>query len=190
MKIRGKYLWNIVIAIFLLVVTLMAGCKGADSMTAATTTGTTDLAFEKITISGSSGGPYDKGDALIRIITDNKSAKEAIGMVDSYDEDRLLRVDYRRYFIIAAFNGWRSNIYGSFQIQYIEQIGNTVIITATFNDLIQGTIPATFIPAYSSQYQTVQLDRSILPKTGTLTFKLLDEAGNERATTVLDIVNK
>ena len=189
MKTHHNYLGNILITIFLLATLLMAGCKGAETTT---TTGTTksELAYTLITGGDKGGSPYLSEDAQIRIITDNKLATEITDMMTSDSTDPLLKVDYTHYFVIAAFNGWRGNLYNSFQIQYVEQIGNTILITATFNDLSIGITPATFIPAYSSQYQAVQLDRSIFPKTGTLTFKLLDENGTERASTIATFVNK
>jgi hypothetical protein len=136
------------------------------------------------------GGPYEDSAAQIRVIITSPTVSEVTGMVYSDDANALLKVDYQRYFVIAAFNGWRSNIYGEFKINRIWQSGNTILIKATFNDLIIGTTPATYLPATSSQYQAVKLDRGVLTQSGELTFRLLDESGTERATTNSIITTK
>jgi hypothetical protein len=183
MKIRGKYLWNIVIGIFLLVVTLMAGCKSQ------TTTTSTTHPDETLTFTprfGTEFGPYQDEASQILVTIDTSSVSKLLSMVYSYDADTLLKVDYTHYFVTIAFNGYRGGIFNTFKILNIERKTDGIYVTASFDDGGSGYS----ITAHSSQYQAVQLDRNILPKAGTITFNLLDESGHARARTVLDIVNK
>jgi hypothetical protein len=193
MKIQCKIVGNIVIVTSLvIIVAILAGCKTADSTTTVSTT-PSDKTLTFTTIFGGSafvGGPYQDESSQLRVIMDIASVSSLSSMLYSYDMDALLKVDYTHYFVVIAFNGYRGGIYNSFTITSILQSGNRILISAIFNDRIVETTPITIVPVNSSPYQAVQIDRNILPKTGNLTFKLLDENGSVRASSILTFENK
>jgi hypothetical protein len=138
----------------------------------------TDVAFQTVAGPSHLAGSYADRAAQIRLLADSQSVYDVFGWLSSYDADRLFSVDYQRYFVVVAFNGWRGGIgIGTyFGIERIWQDDATVYVQAHFDD---GS--ATSLAMNSSQYQGVKIDRSVLAQSGVITFKLLDETGKERA---------
>jgi len=121
------------------------------------------------------------------VISSNQTLPaEALGWVHPEYKNRILDVDYSTNFVVMAFNGYRGGIFSDFMIQEIRQDFKTVFLVAHFNDVIP---TGTSLPVFSSQYQVVKIGRSQITQTGAITFKLLDETGNERATTTIEINN-
>lgn len=145
----------------------------------------TDLAFGTVTYSGNLGGTYEGKSAQIRVISDiQEPLPEALNWVKPSHRDVILEVDYSKYFVIVVFNGYRSGIHRDLNVQKIWQDENEVFVLAHFNDFIPG---ATSLPAFNSQYQVVKIDRTLIMHPEIITFRLLDEAGGERATTTCEI---
>jgi len=190
-----KRLRAVLLSLLMSIILLLTGCgpKSLNTSVSSTPSKTntspsiifpsgTDLAFNTIIGAHKVGGPYQDRAAQIRVLTDSQSASEVSGMVYSYDADILLKADYQHYIVVVVFNGWRVNISKYLEIQKIWRSGNNVFVLAHFDDG-----GATALQASSSQYQTVTLDRVQLIQTGEITFKLLDESGKERATTMANI---
>jgi len=143
----------------------------------------TDLAFLTIVGSGQVGGPYLDSAAQIRVLTDSQSASAITGMVYSGDGDTRFAINYQQYVAMVVFNGFRDGISSNLKVLKIRQSGNTVYILTHFND--GGGSYA--LPATSSQYQAVEIERNSFIQTGEITFQLLDESGKERAVTTATI---
>ncbi len=96
----------------------------------------------------------------------------------------ILAIDYSQYFVVIALIGYRGSICSFFKTLRIWQDSGTVYILAHFDD---GATPgATSLPATSSQYQVIKISRTQITQPGTTTFRLLDETGQESATTTAD----
>jgi hypothetical protein len=147
----------------------------------------TDLVFETISKNNGTSGPYESKNAQISIINViQPSLPESLQWVYPQSQNGILAVDYSQYFIIMAFNGWRGGIGAYFNIIRIWQSDGIVFVLAHFDDPKPG---GTSLPAVSSQYQVVKVSRTQIAQTGDITFKLFDETGQERATTV-ETINK
>jgi hypothetical protein len=172
---------KIVIALFLTAVLFTTGCNSIfKNLTK------TDLAFKIVADTGGNGGGDIDNSPQIRLLADTKSASAISEMVLDSDMEILNKVDYNRYFTIVVFITFNDYFY-PIQIQRIWQDGNVIFIQAPVHDLG----PQEYYLCWSStEYQAVQLDRSILPKSGTIIFKLIDEHGAERAATIVTVVNK
>jgi len=137
----------------------------------------TDLPFLTIIGPGQVGGPYLDSAAQIRVLTDSQSASAITGMVYSGDGDTLFAINYQQYVAMVVFNGFRDGINSNLKVLKIRQSGNTVYILTHFDDG-GGSYG---LPATSSQYQAVEIERNSFIQTGEITFQLLDESGKERA---------
>jgi hypothetical protein len=143
----------------------------------------TDLAFITIIGSGRVGGPYLDSTAQIKVLTDSQSASVITGMVYSDAGDTLIAINYQQYVAIVVFNGFREGISSNLKVLKIRQSANNVYIVAHFDDG-GGSYS---LPATSSQYQAVEIERNSFIRTGEITFQLLDETGKERAFTTAAI---
>jgi hypothetical protein len=108
---------------------------------------------------------------------------EVFSWVQPEYRQRILDVDYSKYIVVMAFNGFRGGIFSDFKIQKILRDSGTINILAHFNDFIPD---ATSLSSSSSQYQVVKIDRTQITHTGAITFRLFDESGQERATATCD----
>jgi hypothetical protein len=145
----------------------------------------TPISFEKVANDISLS--YSGESALIYIFSSNQSyPKESIKWVMDNDLNKILEVDYSEYFVLAAFNGFRTNIYPpGFNIKRVEKHNNnTVLVIAHFNEYEKGQV---ILPSYSSYYEVVKIRRDQITQSGTITFKLLDEKGKERARTTAEL---
>jgi hypothetical protein len=142
----------------------------------------TDLAFETIVQPGRVGGPYTGDVAQIQAI-DNAQIEpaEVLEWVYPDDKAKILAVDYTKYFVLMIFNGYRGGISSYLKIWRVWQGVDSVFVLVHFNDIQPS---ATSLPAYNSQYQVVQISRTQITQFGAIAFKLLDEAGRERATSI------
>lgn len=135
------------------------------------------LMFEIIAGGDNMGGSYE-GQSAVRIIT-QKPLPDEIEGIKPHDQPGLSDIDYTKYFVIIAFNGWRGGITSIFSIQKIIQNNGSIFIIAHFNDSVANTAA---LQAFNSQYHVVKISRDQVTQTGTITFKLLDETGQVRAT--------
>ncbi len=185
----------LVIVLLAVISTLISGCHKITTTFSTITTTTTinstvtvtfpsgdQLPYETIVPSGAVGGGYPDRAGLIRVFTDSQSPTEVSDWIYPYHETTIFQVDYERYLVILVFNGWRGGIGTStyFRIEKILINNNTVYVLAHFDD---GS--TTSLPAASSQYQAVMVERKLLAQSGEITFVLLDQTGKERASTVL-----
>jgi hypothetical protein len=92
--------------------------------------------------------------------------------------------DFSQYFILMVFNGYRANYGEPMKIKGIRQDKGTVNIWIHLDDN-----PATVIPVYSSQYNVLQISREEMTQFGEITFKLIDQNGQERATATYEVSN-
>jgi hypothetical protein len=147
----------------------------------------TDLAFETIVKSGNLGGSYEGTAAQIVVINDIKAPPRGLEWVNPEYQDKINAVDYSQFFVLMAFNGFRGGISSDFSIQRIWQNAGTVYVLAHFNDIVpQGTS----LSATNSQYQVVKISKAQITHLGTITFKLLDETGKERATATSEFLTE
>jgi hypothetical protein len=119
---------------------------------------------------------------VIVITSPSESFFTGIGRISTEHKNQILEVNYSDYWVVLAFNGWRRSIGGSFAIKGIWQEGNTISILAHFDDYLEGQ---TRLQAISSQYEAVKIHKAYLMQTGEITFKLLDESGEERAVAIV-----
>ena len=137
------------------------------------------LAFETIVESGQVGGPYEGKSAQIRVIYDIQTPRpECFDWVYPRDQTTILEVNYTKYFVVIVFNGYRGGIFSDLCIQRIWQNTDVVFVLAHFNDIVPEVYSE---PATNSQYQIVKIDRTLITHQGPISFRLLDEAGEERA---------
>lgn len=147
----------------------------------------TPINFKKVA-SASQGNDinysYHSESGMIKIISSNLSfPREALLWVTHEDHKKILEVDYSEYFVLAAFNGFRTNIYTKFNIERISINNNTILVTAHFNEYDKSQA---MLAAYSSSYEVVKINWNQIPQKVPITFKLLDEKGKERARTTYD----
>jgi hypothetical protein len=144
-----------------------------------------DLEFDILIETRQIGGMYKGEGAQVQVLTSVESLyPESLDWIEDHDRPALQNANYQGNFVILVFNGYRGNIYSYLRIQRVWQDGNTVYVLAHFNDFAP---KATFLPAYSSQYEAVKIRKSQLGSLGTYTFKLWDESGKERASTTAEI---
>lgn len=149
--------------------------------------GSEDITFE--TIGGrfnEAGGSYDADYGWLQTSTNNQTqSSPAIDWVTTSDQETILTVDYSKYFVIMAFNGFRGALYSDFKIQRIWQdySTNTIFVIARFNDPNEELASA----FENSQYEAVKIARRQVVQPGVITFKLLDETGKERARTTYQL---
>lgn len=187
---------NILLTIFMVVTLLLTGCEekrintSPSSLTSETEISTsvifpsgTDLDFNLVGEFGDIGGAYnEKSGQIIVIANKTDSFLPNTDWVKPEHKNTILEIDYSQYFVILAFNGWRGGIGNpSFNIKRIWQKDNNIYVLAHFDDFIPG---ATSVPLYNSQYQAAKINRIDIIQTGEITFKLLDESGKERASTI------
>jgi len=191
---------SVTISLLIMTMTVLAGCQtpGKTSNTSTTTTKTTsltnttsaekELAFDLIGIFKNGGGTYTGANADIKAVTDwSPPLPEEISWLTEYDRDLLLSVDYSLYFVVLVFNGFRHAIFSDMRLFKISQKADTVFVISHFNDPPLPGVIVTSLPADSSQYQAVKINRNQLAQTGNLNFRLLDDTGNERAFTSANI---
>jgi hypothetical protein len=143
-----------------------------------------EIKFENMIYSGNLGGSYKGENArLLVVFSIQTSYPDEFNWLKKEHVPIISAVDYSRYFSVLVFNGYRSGIYGDFEILHIWQDNGVISILAHFNDYIPG---ATSMQAYNSQYQAVKISRTSITQSGPITFKLLDESGKERSTTIAD----
>ncbi|MFH0941917.1 MAG: hypothetical protein V1823_02700, partial [Chloroflexota bacterium] len=124
------------------------------------------------------GGRYLGESAQIYVISSNNTLPEALDKwVNLKNIGKILEVDYSKYFVVIAANGYRGGIWSNFTIQRIIQRNDTISVVAHFNDRTEGYS----LSAENSQYQVVKISRTQITQSGVITFRLLDEKGNERA---------
>jgi hypothetical protein len=190
---KRSLLYTLVNALLIFVMLLIASaCDNSTSISPSETTSPsvtlppgTELPFDSVLYSGNLGGPYEGKSAQIRVIQDIQTlTPEWFDWVDPQEQNAILSIDYSKYFVVIAFNGYRTSIYSDLSIQRIWQSENEVFVLAHFNDFISG---ATSLPAFNSQYQVVKIDKTLITHLGEITFRLLDELGEERARAVYDI---
>ena len=104
--------------------------------------------------------------------------------VRSRHQTTILEVDYSKYFVVIVFNGYRTGIHSVLNIQRIWQNENEVFVLTHFNDIVP---EGTSLSLSNSQYQVVKIDRTLITHSGAITFRLLDELGEERAKAIYDI---
>jgi hypothetical protein len=92
--------------------------------------------------------------------------------------------DFSEYFIIMVFNGFRGGWGDPMKIEGIRQDRDTVNIWVTFDDNL-----ATSIPILSSQYSVLQISREEMTQSGEITFTLIDQNGQERASAIYEVSN-
>ena len=144
-----------------------------------------DLTFEPVVETGNLGGSYSGESAQIQVVSSvQTSLPEGIEWVNPEFKTVILALDYAKYFVVMVFNGSRGGIYSDLKILKIWQNTGTVFVLAHFNDFVP---KATSLPASNSQYQVVKISRTQITRPGAITFKLLDESGQERATTIQNI---
>jgi len=150
----------------------------------------TPLTFESIAgtpFGHDLGGSYPGENAYVYVILNplDRPLPGELNWVLTFERETILKVDYSKYLVVLAFNGFQYNIYSDFLIQKIVKQGNIVSIFAHFNDIPQAS--STVSPAENSQYQAVKISRDQIKQTGLITFKLLDEKGKERARTTYEL---
>jgi hypothetical protein len=148
-----------------------------------------ELKFEKVGFVGNVGGSYQGSEARIYIInTLPKSSSEELKWLLANYQEKIMEVDYSKYFVILAFNGFRYGIFSLIDIINIRQNADTVFVIAHFNDIQP---EATSLQSTNSQYYAVKITREQIVGTGSITLRLLDEKGQERAITIAhDLINK
>lgn len=92
--------------------------------------------------------------------------------------------DFSQYFIIMVFNGSRGGYGDPMKIGGIRQDKDTVNIYVTFDDNL-----STVNPILSSQYRVLQISREEMTEFGEITFTLIDQNGQERATAIYEVSN-
>lgn len=92
--------------------------------------------------------------------------------------------DFSQYFIIMVFNGSRGGYGDPMKIGGIRQDKDTVNIYVTFDDNL-----STVNPILSSQYGVFQISREEMTQFGEITFKLIDQNGQERASAIYEVSN-
>jgi len=92
--------------------------------------------------------------------------------------------DFSEYFIIMVFNGFRGGRGDPMKIEGIRQDEDTVNIYVTFDDNL-----STVNPVLSSQYGVLKIGREEMTQSGEITFTLIDQNGQERASATYNITN-
>jgi hypothetical protein len=145
-----------------------------------------ELDFDVLMKSSSTTYRYGGEKPQIYIVTSVGSLlPETLDWIDEHDRTPVLNTNYQGNFVILVFNGYRGNIYSLMDIKKVWRDGNSVFILVHFNDAVDPK--ATFLAAFSSQYEAVKVRKTQLGSLGTYTFKLLDEGGSERASVITEI---
>jgi hypothetical protein len=96
----------------------------------------------------------------------------------------IINFDFFQYFIIMVFNGFRNNYGEHMRINGIWQDKDKVYILARLDEAT-GTVS----PILSSQYSVFQISRNQMTQFGEITFTLIDQNGQERASAIYEVSN-
>jgi hypothetical protein len=170
--IRKKLLLIIIVFSFLL-----QGCVASEK---STLPAGKELAFN--TISKEQYDAYRENSPRIFIVTANQTIPDNNPWIKNEEVIKLNSIDYSKYFAIIAFNGFLGYRRSDFEINKIIQDKNIINVVSHFS-----TISATTIPANSSESHIVTVSKESLIQYGEITFKLLDESGQEKAKAIREI---
>ncbi len=142
-----------------------------------------ELDFQTIVEPSQFGGEYPGKTSRIDVVT-SPDGLPPQGWLSWRDRDLLATANYQGAVLIIVFNGSNA-IFGYLRVRGVWRDGAVIYVTAHFNEASGAT--STALPAVSSQYQVLKIWRSQLLPLGQYTFRLLDETGRERASTVAEI---
>ena len=115
-----------------------------------------DVPFETIIGGSNIGGLYKEEIAQIRVISSKQSLPpERLDWVIPEYRDKVLTVDYSKYFVVMVFNGYRGGISSVFNILNIRKHDREIFVYAHFNDNDNGGSSS----AFNSQYQVVKISK-------------------------------
>jgi hypothetical protein len=173
------------VPLLILLISLLPSCaaNGTPPVTSPTPSSIlqpgTDLSFEHYPVFGE----YKDLESVptgIHVMVSNQS--ELPSVFDNITADsmaNLMAFDFSRYFIVFVFMGFQPVQGPSITIERIWQIQDIIYVRANFDP--DGP---TYQPLWTAPAQIVKVSKDNMTQYGQITFKLMDQYGVERATTV------
>ena len=96
----------------------------------------------------------------------------------------IINFNFSEYFIIMILNGFRSYCAERMKVEGIRQDKDTVNIWVHFDDGAKYSNPI-----YSSQYNVLKISREEMTQFGEITFTIIDQNGQERASAIYEVSN-
>ncbi|HEY98684.1 MAG TPA: hypothetical protein G4O16_10960 [Dehalococcoidia bacterium] len=186
---RGSFLYPLASVLLILTLLLLFSACNTNNSTTPTNSSTSSTTNPPGNILEFEDYPIDFGMEYINVPTHiyvmssiNSPLPNEVLYVSPETQADLNSFEFPRYFILFAFMGSQTLTGPSIKVTQIWQIDNTIYIEAFFD---KGG--PTYQPAYSLPCDIVKVSKENMTQFGEITFILLDQFGEERASAVYNI---